>query len=76
MQDIPMTKGLQELIQRAMDDLDFRRRLFADPEEVIKTEDYKIDSEAIAELKKAGKAPSAVIDATIEQMRKDEGRAG
>ena len=74
-QDRPV-KGLQELIQRAVDDPDFRRRLLADPEEVIRVEGYKVDSEIIAKLKKAGEVPSYIIDAAVEKIRKDEGRAG
>ncbi|MGH8901011.1 MAG: Os1348 family NHLP clan protein [Egibacteraceae bacterium] len=71
-----MVKDLEELIQRAIDEPDFRRRLFADPEEVVRTEGYTVSSETIAEIKKAGEAPPDAIDAVVEQMRTSEGRAG
>lgn len=71
-----MVKGLQELIKRAVDDPEFRRRLLAAPEEVVSTEGYQIDSETIAKLKKTGEAPPEAIDALVERLRRSEGRAG
>lgn len=71
-----MPKDLQELIDRAIRDPEFRRRLLDNPEKVVTTEGYEISNEKLTELKKAGKAPPEAIDMIVEQIRKGERRAG
>lgn len=71
-----MPKGVQELIERAVRDPQFRRRLLDDPEGVIREENYEISEEKLAEIKKASAAPPEAIDVIIEQIRTGERRAG
>lgn len=73
---MPVPKSVQELVERAVRDPQFRRRLLEDPEGVIREEDYEISAEKLAEIKKASEAPPEAIDVIIEQIRKGERRAG
>jgi hypothetical protein len=71
-----MAKGLQELIQRAVEDPDFRRKLLADPEEVVRIEGYEISSEKIEKIKEFSEAPPEAIDAIVQQVREGQPWAG
>lgn len=71
-----MPKSLQDLIQRAIDDPEFRRRLLEDPEAVISAEGYEVSEEKLAEIKRASEAPPEAVDVIIEQIRKGKRRAG
>ena len=71
-----MPKGLKELINRAVADPEFRRRLLDDPEGVTRAEGYEISEEKLAEIKETSEAPPEAIDVIVEQIRKGERRAG
>lgn len=60
-----MDKIPPELIGRAIQDADFRRRLLADPESAVKAEGYALDRDQIEALQELD--PEA-IDEAIEAL--------
>ncbi len=48
---MPQKKGYNELVGQAIIDADFRKKLLADPEQVIADEGYEIDQAVVDKLK-------------------------
>jgi hypothetical protein len=69
-------KDVKALVERAVRDPEFRRRLLDDPEGVVQAEGYEISDEKLAEIKRGSEAPPEAIDAIVEQIRRGERRAG
>jgi hypothetical protein len=69
-------KNLQELINRAVRDPEFRRQFLTDPEKTIQAEGYDIDPAAWAQIMKVREVPPEAIDTIIEIEHLNELRAG
>jgi hypothetical protein len=71
-----MPKSLHDMIERAVHDPEFRRQLLADPDGVILTEYYAIDSNALAQIRRVREVPPDVFDTILEIERMAGRRAG
>lgn len=68
-----MKKTEQDLIGRAVVDPEFRKRLLADPDEVVVSEGYDVSPEMIAQIKKSIAMSPAAVDAAIESAAREGG---
>ena len=71
-----MKKSEQDLIGRAVTDADFRRRLLADPDGTIASEDYAISDEMRQQIKDAAASSPDAIDAAIHAAGREGGIGG
>lgn len=71
-----MKKPEKDLISRAVVDPNFRKRLLADPDDVIATDGYEISDDMLAQIKKSIAMSPAAVDAAIEAAARDGGVGG
>lgn len=69
-------KTEQELIRRAVVDPEFRKRLLADAEGVIKTEGYEVSAEVLEQIKKSITMTPAAVEAAVELAAREGGVGG
>ena len=55
------SKDLERLVGRAVLDAEFRKRLFADPETVIRQEGYDLTPDEMAQLQKVDKEKAMAL---------------
>jgi hypothetical protein len=65
------SKDLERLVGRAILDPEFRKRLFADPEAVIRREGYQLSPEEMAQLLAVDKEKAATLAEEMEAIPED-----
>lgn len=62
------SKDLERLVGRAILDREFRERLFADPETVIRQEGYDLTADEVAQLQKVDKEKAMALAEEMEAV--------
>ena len=64
---MPEKKGYNELVGRAIIDADFRKKLLADPEQVIAAEEFEIEQAVVDKLKAIDPVAAEAAVAKLEE---------